>query len=320
MKNENAPVPSEPGRLHAHSLDQTGVLSALAALIEPMATLAVAHGTPLAAVQDLVKMAFVDAAQREHPTLHAHGMVSRISTVTGLNRREVARIIQLDRSVAPTRRSPASQVLTRWQSDPALKNSAGEHLALPRQGPAPSFEALVHTVTRDVHPRSLLDELCRLGLARLEDDTVYLTGREFVPQGDDGRMLAYLGNNVGDHLRAAVANVISEKPSHFEQAVSADGLSPQSLEEFNLIVRTQWQTLLAATAPALQKMIDADEAAGRPQGGRVRLGLYSYKEEKFDAPAEPEAPPPKRKPGRPKATAPRPQAGAGNGTQPHQEP
>ena len=302
MKKPRAPAAiSEPGRSRVASPDQTGLLNTLATLIEPMATLAVAQGAPLAAVQDLVKMAFVDAARRAHPALPAHGAVSRISTVTGLHRREVARIMQLDRAAVPARHSPAAQVFTRWQSDPALKSRRGEPVALPRQGPAPSFEALVQSVTRDVHPRSLLDELCRLGLARLEGETVHLTGAVFVPQGDGERMLGYLGNNVGDHLRAAVANVVSHKPPHFEQAVSADGLSPESLQAFEQIVRTQWRALLAATAPTLQQMIDADRAAGRTDDGRVRLGLYSYSERPPAAATPPEAAAaPKRKPGRPR--------------------
>lgn len=302
-KPPRAPAaPSEPGRSRAASPDQTDLLNALATLIEPMATLAVAQGAPLAAVQDLVKLAFVDAARRAHPALPAHGAVSRISTVTGLHRREVARLMQLDRAAVPTRRSPASQVFTRWQSDPALKNHQGVPLALPRQGAAPSFEALVQSVTRDVHPRSLLDELCRLGLARLDADTVHLvTDVVFVPEGDAARMLGYLGSNVGDHLRAAVANVVSTKPPHFEQAVSADGLSPESLVEFERLVRSQWKALLAATAPALQQMIDADRAAGRTDDGRVRLGLYSYSERPPAAAAPPEAAAaPRRMRGRPR--------------------
>ena len=301
-RNTSAPAPSEPGRSVVAGPDQTALLAALATLIEPMATLAVAQGAPLAAVQDLVKLAFVDAAQRAHPALPAHGAVSRISTVTGLHRREVARLMQLDRAAVPARRSPASQVFTRWQSDPALKNHQGEPLALTRQGPAPSFEALVQAVTRDVHPRSLLDELCRLGLARLDGETVHLVGGAvFVPEGDAARMLGYLGSNVGDHLRAAVANVVSDKPPHFEQAVSADGLSPESLAAFEQIVRAQWKALLAATAPALQQMIDADRAAGRTDDGRVRLGLYSYSERPPAAATPPEAAAvPKRKRGRPR--------------------
>ena len=94
---------------------------------------------------------------------------------------------------------------------------------------------------------------------------------------------------------------MSDKPPHFEQAVSADGLSPKSLQSFEQIVRTQWRALLAATAPALQQMIDADRAAGRTDDGRVRLGLYSYSERPPAAATPPEAAAaPKRKPGRPR--------------------
>lgn len=276
------------------------MLSALTTLIEPMAALAVAHGTPLSAVQDIVKLAFVDAARRAHPTLTAHGMVSRISTVTGLNRREVSRITQLDRAAVPARHSPASQVAARWQADPTLQDPSGVPMALPRQGPAPSFESLVHAVTRDVHPRSLLDELSRLGRVQLEGETVRLTGKLFVPQGDAERMLGLLGNNVGDHLRAAVANVISPVAPYLEQAVFADGLSPQSADEVEKLARTQWQVLLATMLPSIQKMIVDDEAADRPRDNRVRIGLYSYKEATTPAPAPPAPPARKRKPARPK--------------------
>ncbi|MFO1297897.1 MAG: hypothetical protein U1F25_16495 [Rubrivivax sp.] len=160
---------------------------------------------------------------------------------------------------------------------------------LPRLGPAPSFEALAQATTRDVHPRSLLDELCRLGLARLDaaTDTVALQGDAFVPSGDRVRMLGFLGDNVGDHLRAAVDNVLaSGKPPHLEQALFAQGLSAASLESLRPLLREQWAALRAAVVPALEARIAADAAAGALHrdavGGeplaRVRLGLYAYQE------------------------------------------
>jgi hypothetical protein len=43
------------------------------------------------------------------------------------------------------------------------------------------------------------------------------------------RLLGFLGDNVGDHLRAAVANVLGDTGLHFEQAVFADGLTAQAI-------------------------------------------------------------------------------------------
>lgn len=281
--------------------DGAALARAIAQLMQPLATLALAHGLPYASLEDMLKTALVDAVRAAHPGLPAHRMVSRVSAATGINRREVTRITQARGRESPApRSSPATRVFTRWLADPSLKQRKGGVMPLPRQGSAPSFEALAQSVTRDVHPRSLLDELCRLGLARVDGDMVHLQQTSFVPRDDRDRLLGFLGSNVGDHLRAAVANVLSDAPAHLEQAVFADELSAQSLEDFNALLRTQWQALLDASVPALQRLIDADRATGRTQDQRVRVGLYSYHETMAQAPAAnavaPPAPPaPRRK-------------------------
>ncbi|HSV59590.1 MAG TPA: DUF6502 family protein [Variovorax sp.] len=261
---------------------QEDLLGACQSLLAPLAQLTVAHGLPFARLQEVLKTAVIDAARAAHPGVAAHRSVSRISAATGLNRREVSRLVQPKPLGAPPRGSLATQVFTRWLSDPAFKavqgRASGRPMALPRQGPAPSFEALAQSVTRDVHPRSLLEELCRLALVRWDegDDRVYLLRESFVPQGDMARMLGFLGANVGDHLSAAVANVLSGGTRHFEQALFADELSSESLARARELVTAQWQVLLSALAPALRALIEDDRSAGRPQDQRLRIGLYAY--------------------------------------------
>ena len=277
-----APAPSTPAETPAGTgvapMDPVALMHAMRELLQPLADLAVGQGVLYATVEEMLKASFVAAARQAHGMSGSDRVVSRISTVTGLNRREVTRLTQADTTATAPKASPATRVFTRWLSEPTLKNADGEPRSLPRQGMAPSFESLAQSVTRDVHPRSLLDELCRLGLARLEGDTVHVASRTFVPKGDTVRMLGFMGSNVGDHMRAAIANVTADKPPHFEQAVFADDLSQLSMETVRELVRTQWQALLAGAVPTLQKLIDADQAAGRPQDQRVRIGLFSYTE------------------------------------------
>jgi Family of unknown function (DUF6502) len=269
-------VEALPAGTGAAPMDPAALLNAMRELLQPLAQLAVGQGVLLSTVEEMLKTAFVNAARDAHGKAGSERVVSRISTVTGLNRREVTRLLQADTSAVEPKPSPATRVFTRWLSDPAWKSASGEPLALPRQGTAPSFEALAQSVTRDVHPRSLLDELCRLGLAQLDGDTVHVTSRSFVPKGDSARMLGFVASNVGDHLRASIANVLADTPPHFEQAIFADGLSAASVQAAHELVRTQWKGLLAATVPTLQKMIDADQAAGNAADQRVRIGLFSY--------------------------------------------
>ncbi len=254
------------------------MLAAAQSLLEPLAHLLVTHGLPFAIIEELLKRAYVDAARKTPSTTAASRMVSRFSTVTGLNRREVTRLLSVADQALPRRRSPATEVFTRWMAEPSLKNSRGQPIALPRQGPPPSFEELARSVTQDVHPRSLLDELCRLGLARVDGETVHLERESFVPKSDENRMLGFLASNVGDHLRATVANVLADTPQHLEQAVFADELSQESIDEFARSMRAQWQQLLSASVPSLHRLIGADRAAARPQDRRVRVGMYMFSE------------------------------------------
>ena len=99
-------------------------------------------------------------------------------------------------------------------------------------------------------------------------------------------MLGFLGHNVGDHLGAAVANVLADGRRHFEQAVFADELSAQSIEAMRESIAAQWRAISATLVPQLEKLIDADRAAGRPQDQRLRVGLFSYSERMLE-PAAP---------------------------------
>ncbi len=260
---------------------------AVASLLEPIAELAVARGLPFAAVEELFKAAFVEAARRAQPESAGARIVSRVATATGLTRREVTRLVEAEGAGGPPppRPSPATQVFTRWRADPALRDRRGQPRALPRQGPAPSFESLARSVTQDVHPRSLLDELCRLGLAEEVGDEVRLVRESVVAGRDSSRAFGFLGSTVGDHLRASVANVLAETPPHVEQAVFADELSAESIVAFREVAKAQWQALLAAAVPKLQALIDADAAAGRLRDRRVRIGLYTYHDAMSDPPS-----------------------------------
>ena len=307
--------------------------TAMRQLLAPLARLALAQGVTHATLDELMKQALVDAADQAHAALPPHRRVSRITTATGIHRREVTRLVAALREgaaqQAPPARSHASELFAHWRSQPPYLGPDGTPAVLPRQGPAPSFESLAQAITRDVHPRSLLDELLRLGLARLDADTdsVCLVRDGFVPQGDQARMLQVLGRNVGAHLEGAVDNVLLDSglaaaaPSadtarasrrrgapadlaptptparHFEQAIFASGLSEASLDDFRQLVTDQWQATLQAVVPALEALIarDAAQAGSHPPAQatyqQVRLGLYTHARPQADPPpAAPAAP------------------------------
>jgi hypothetical protein len=206
--------------------------------------------------------------------------ISQVSVATGIGRREVKRISETLAVPTPQRPAPATRLFLRWATDPALRDADGAPMTLPRQGEAPSFEALARDITRHVHPRSLLDELQRLGLVEEVDggQAVRLLRESFVPPADDARLLAFLGHNVGDHLSAATANVLGRTREHLEQAIFTDELSAASVQALRTLAQAQWKHLAATLVPAIERMIEEDRAAGRAVTHRARLGWFSYDE------------------------------------------
>ncbi len=256
----------------------------------PLARLCAAHGLHFAKAEELFKRAYVRAARERRQAAGERSSrdVSQVATATGLSRRDVARI---DAELAPRalqRTTPATQLLTRWLADRSLRHRNGRIRKLPRQGPAPSFEALAQSVTRHVHPRSLLDEMLRLGFVKLVDEgtSVVPLPVRVVPEADEARLYGFLAANVGDHLSAAVANVLHKDRRHLEQAIFSNALSSASIPSAQALVSAQWTHLLSALVPALEGLIEQDGAAGRPPDHRLRVGLYAYHEPLPALPAE----------------------------------
>jgi hypothetical protein len=260
------------------------LMTSLSRLLVPLTRLCLAGGVTFAAVEEVLKRAFVQEAEDLKPGEPAHGKVSRISTATGINRREVTRLIKDKAPALPVKPPLATEIFARWSTDPTWRDKEGIPRVLNRQGTSPSFEALAQSITRDIHPRSMLDELVRLGLVQHDQelDAVSLTRSDFVPRCDSRQMLCFLGENVGDHLDAAVDNVMHDGSKHLEQAVFADELSLESIKSLHPLVMAQWQALRDAMVPTISALIEADQRAGRVQDQRVRIGLYTFTETAVD--------------------------------------
>ena len=284
MPKPTAPPPAPPvdardfRDMDALNADQLAAIAALDGVLAPLAQLCLSKGIRIQAVEERLRVAFVQAARDTQPVATSSRVTSRISAATGLTRREVDRLARAPNIAIEAPRSPITELFTRWLSDPALRGADNKPTPLPRQGPAPSFEALAQSVTRDVHPRTLLDELCRLQLAALDPvtDQVALLRDAFVPSGDWARMMGYVGDNVGDHFRAAVANVLQDGKQQLEQAIFADELSAESLAETSKVMTDQWRRLLTEVAPQLEKMIEKDRQLGRPQDRSIRIGMFTW--------------------------------------------
>ena len=102
------------------SPDQTALRAAFDALLKPLARLALSRGLPYTAMDELLRAALVNEAILLNANTPAHGMVSRVSTATGLNRREVGRLLAAAAGDggAAAQRWLSGELFARWMTDP----------------------------------------------------------------------------------------------------------------------------------------------------------------------------------------------------------
>jgi hypothetical protein len=276
-----APVePLVPSEEHAAL-----ALREVAALMAPLATWLLRSGVSYGAFATALKPVFVEAARAELERGGARATHSAVSVLSGVHRKDVRALAEAPVGEAlPAKGVPlASQVYTRWLSARRYRGRDGTPRALPRSGAGITFESLAREVSVDVHPRTVMDELLRLGLVTLEGDLVVPVQASFTPSQRRDELTALFAANAADHIAAAVHNLTLDAPRYLEQSVFADGLGPGSVAQLHALARDAWQRAFDEMVTAARRRVAADEAVPQADQQRMRFGVYFYSEPQAEA-------------------------------------
>lgn len=214
---------------------------------------------------------------------------SSISLLSGLHRRDTA-TLRKAREEDPTLSNPplsqpvslAKQVIALW-----LSKKLSDTIAI--TGNDNSFADLVQQVSKDLHFRSILTDLERIGVVHADKEQVTLLRTAFTPNPDQEEAREILAENVADHISACIKNIYSnienKETGVLEQAIFSDGLSKQSVQELQSMSNTLW---FDAVGSILQRAIELHEQDKQSldentddtniQRYRFKLGMYDYYE------------------------------------------
>jgi hypothetical protein len=259
-------------------------LTAVLRLLSPLVTMLLHEGVNYPHFAQALKQVFLDAAAKIVAERGGRPNDSNISVVSGVHRKDVREWRQAGKPRPPAKTlGVAMEVYTRWASDPAYRNDKGEPRLLERAGAPGSFEELAASVSTDVHPRTLLEELLRLGIVTAESEgeeatpsRLRLCDGAFVPKEGYAEMLQLFADNVGDHIAAAARNLEGSAAPLLEQSVFADGLCASSALALGELARKLWAGVFHEMARAATHLTQQDQnLAGAEE--RVRLGMYFYR-------------------------------------------
>jgi hypothetical protein len=188
----------------------------------------------------------------------------------------------------------ATRVISRWLTEDAYRDAAGEPVALPydEADAATNFVGLVMEVGGDIPPRAVMDELIRVGAAELTPSGhVRLTQRAYIPATGAAAKLAILGGDAAELIRAIAHNIESPRDDAFVQRkVFYDNIGADALAELRATAREIGGRFIQEMNSVFAGY-DRDRNPDAPAGRRKRavLGLY-YLDEDYSPPAKDDDP------------------------------
>jgi Family of unknown function (DUF6502) len=265
------------------------IANALKRVFRPFVKLMLANNLSYTFAIDLIKTLFVEVADQDFAIDDKRQTDSRISLMSGVHRKDVRRLRELQpnaEDVMPGNVSLGSQLIALWNANPAYTDNEGIPKPLPRfasDSADGSFESMVRSLSTDIHPRAVLDEWLRLGVAKLDEDNfVHLTTDMFIAQEGFDEKVFYFGHNLHDHAAAAVSNVIGQRPGFFERCVHYDELSQQSVMAIADLAQKQGMKALRSVNAVADEAAAGDKSA-KKANMRMTYGVYFYAEPMQDS-------------------------------------
>ncbi len=253
-------------------------LAACARVCRPLVRMALAMGVKHRHLDGMLRDLLLEEARRAWvERMGAEPNISQLSVTTGINRKAVTvRVREPEEHLPHSEMSAAAKTMTAWLQLIG-ESPESETLPIAASSEGASFEALARLASRgNLHHRTILEELARLGMVDVDGAMVTLKSDEFVPTEDLRSMLAFFGDNARDHLLAGTSNILNGKPMMLERAVFASGMSLQDCEAVQKLLRKRWAALHRELAGEMRRSVNAANGTGT---ARLRVGVYTYFED-----------------------------------------
>jgi hypothetical protein len=263
-------------------------ISAVETFFGPLARLFVARRLNFGLLAELMKIALVRAAIDDLVAQGARPTDSRISIATGVHRKDIRRLKEASEPLqTPKELSITSQVVAKWLGTKGLIDRKGHPVPIVRKKQAKEgidFEDLVRSISKDIRPRAVLDELIDRGvISVIGGETLVLHPSRLASNQDDDALSDYLGMNIHDHLVVTVNNLLAPKHPQLERCVHYQGLSKSAAEDLARFAETQAMAALIAFNMKCQETISDRNNHG---SYRINFGTYFYNEDQVDSKVE----------------------------------
>jgi hypothetical protein len=215
-------------------------------LLVPVARFVLRRGMTFLEFEEISKSAFVYVGSREFGLQGRPANVSRVSTLTGLARRDVRKRLDapdVDLAMGVHDMHPAASILTRWHQDTDFLDSFGKPKALDTKEQPSEFAQLVAVTNASLVAGDILSALLAAGSVVCDlEGRVRPVQRYFIPPvGDDPEIVKRFGLRLRDLAATIDYNAAHSKDRirNFEATAYSLRLSHKNLTLFRRLVADQ---------------------------------------------------------------------------------
>ncbi len=270
---------------------EKALAKAIKTMLKPLVKLLISQGITYIGLLEMLKRTYVEVAEESFVLENKRQTDSRISLLTGVHRKEVKRIrseLDIPMSEQEIKASKSAQMMALWTGHQAFLDENGNPQPLYRNATdgAPSFEELVHSVSKDKHPRSVLDEWLHQGVVIIDGEgKICLNEKGYVPAEDFEEKLFFAGKNIGDHLAVVAHNLNGGQPPLFDRAVYYQGLTQDSVQQLETLSKEKMMQVLTEVNQTASQLQENDK--NHPEANAsMHLGAYFYRQPLEEKPAE----------------------------------
>ncbi|WP_020405108.1 DUF6502 family protein [Hahella ganghwensis] len=262
------------------------IYSAVYRMLRPLVLTLLKQGVSYAEFSDLARRAYIDAATEDLALPDRKQSVSRVSVLTGINRKEIARL-QKEPNPAETGQAAdvnrAYRVVNGWLQDSTFQKN-GEPIPLHIEGESPSFSELVRRYSGDVPWRAVLDELLRLEQVEKQDNKVQLLTQGYIPQEDLEEKFRIMGRAAADIMATFDHNLSHTPPdTRVQRTVAYTNLSEDVMDIIRQRSKEETEKFLQNTNKWLSQVDskhtdNQDGEVSDTKQYRAGIGLYYFEE------------------------------------------
>ena len=274
----------EKANLHEN---KSAVVAALRSLLYPLVRLLLRVGIGSRDFGEIAKSVYVEVATTDFGLRGRTANVSRVAVLTGLTRREVARlrrVVDVDPTTLDDRAGVLARVLSGWHQDAEFIDAHGRPRALPISGDA-SLSTLLNRYGGDVPITAVIQELEHVGAVKRAGGYATVKSRYYMPLTLDKDALARFGSVVHDLLTAISHNLVAgSNEAWFEGRASNDRIPLEHLDAFRSFLNQRGQHFLEEADDWLTAH---SETPGRSKVIRLGAGLYMIADDHSGPPTTP---------------------------------